>query len=161
MLVKNVGYTKIFTYCNIPCRLFQVASAGGLHLNGTAGCVDCCRTPHTQPWYNAFETMAPNGTWLGSASATVHRNTVIVTSRARISGVRAGYGGYPDCLLYNGAGGANDHTGLVAAPFRRCLYGETGSLPAWNWLSDCNPAPTSEITYANPCGNVFLLGWFP
>ena len=45
-------------------------------------------------------------------------------------------------------GGAMNHTGLVAAPFRRCLYGTAANLPAYNWMSDCNTAPTTEITYS-------------
>lgn len=144
---------------------FATATAAGLHLAGTAGCVDCCKTPHSKPWYVAFETQAPNGTWLGAVNQTVRRNTVTVTSPVPISGVRAGYGGYPDCLLYNGAGGANDHAGLVAPPFRRCLYGATASLPAWNWLSDCNPAPTNGVAYSpggapvpTSSGGDFILG---
>ena len=83
---------------------------GGLVLNdvfGTfqANCVDCCTTPLTEPWYSAFEVQcATNGTWLPAHSAAVHRNSVHVTSLVPISGIRSGYGGSPDCLLYNGIG---------------------------------------------------------
>ena len=41
-----------------------------------------------------------------------------------------------------------NHTGLVAPPFRRCIYGESAGLPAWNWLSDCNPSPAAEVAVA-------------
>ena len=123
----------------------QASTAGNLHLAGTADCVDCCKTPHTMPWYSAFETQAPNGTWLPAAAATVHRNSVVVSSLVPISGVRSGFGGMPDCLLYNGEGGADNHSGLVAPPFRRCLYGEGAGLPGWSWNSDCNRFPTTEV----------------
>ena len=133
------------TEANVVTLTFDVSTAHNLHLSGTSRCHDSCATPPTQPWYAAFETRAPNGTWLPSINATVHRNTVVVSSIVPISGVRAGYGGMPDCLLYNGGGGANDHGGIVAPPFRRCLYGATAGLPSWNWRSDCNPAPLGEL----------------
>ena len=89
-----------------------------------------------------------NGSWVNPSNATVHRNTVTLLSLVPISGVRHGWGGMPDCMLYNGEGGAMNHTGLVAAPFSRCLYGTVADLPAWSWLSDCNPAPprTAELS---------------
>ena len=38
-----------------------------------------------------------------------------------------------------------NHSGLVAPPFRGCLYGTVADLPAYSWMSDCNTAPTGEI----------------
>jgi len=126
---------------------FSLSTARGLHLSGTAGCKDCCATPHSQPWYAPFEVQAPNGTWFPATRATVHRNTVTVYSGFAISGVRSGWGGMPDCLLYNGEGGALNHSGLVAPPFRACLHGDNG-LPAWLWFSDCAPRPSAELSPA-------------
>ena len=123
---------------------FAPSSAMNLHLDGTAGCQDCCATPPTKPWFAAFELQAPNSTWLPAMNATVHRNTVLVRSAVSISGVRAGWNGMPDCLLYNGHGGALDHAGLPAPPFRHCLFGDDG-LGAWNWLSDCNPTAVTDV----------------
>jgi len=125
---------------------FAPSTAHNLHLGGTANCVDCCKTPHSKPWYGAFQTQAPNGTWISPVNATVHRNAVVITSEVPISGVRQGWGGMPDCMLYNGEGGAMNHTGLVAPPFSECIYGTVADLPPWNWLSDCNPTPISELT---------------
>ena len=123
---------------------FSPTTSHGLHLGGTANCQNCCAQPPSQPWFWAIEVQAPNGSWVG-AHAEVKRNTVTVTSGVPISGVRSGYGGMPDCLLYNGAGGGENHTGIVAQPFRHCLYGVVGALPSSNWLSDCEVAPTREI----------------
>lgn len=124
---------------------FAPSSALGLHLAGTAGCHDCCLVmPPSKPWFAAFDVQAPNGTWLPASDATVRRNTVLVRSPVPISGVRAGWTGMPDCLLYNGNGGPHDHAGLPAPPFRHCLYGDNG-LPAWDWLSDCNPTAVTDV----------------
>jgi hypothetical protein len=123
---------------------FAPASAHNLHLSGSAGCHDCCATPHSQPYYSPFEVQAPNGTWLPALKATVHRTSVLLISAVPISGVRGGWGGMPDCLLYNGVGGAHNHSALAAPPFRSCLYGNNG-LPAWNWLSDCLTKPATDV----------------
>lgn len=123
---------------------FDPATSQGLHLGGTANCQNCCAQPPSKPYFWAVEVQAPNGSWVG-AHAKVKRNTVTVTSSASISGVRSGYGGMPDCLLYNGAGGGDNHSGIVAQPFRHCLYGVAGALPSSNWLSDCEVAPAREI----------------
>ena len=124
---------------------FAPSTAHSLHLAGAANCVDCCKTPHSKPYFSAFQTQAPNGTWISPANASVHRNAVVITSEVPISGVRQGWGPSPDCLLYNGNGGAMNHSGLVAPPFRECLYGTVADLPPWNWLSDCHPTPASEL----------------
>ena len=123
---------------------FAAATAQGLHLGGTANCANCCVQPPSKPYFWPVEIQAPNGSWVG-AHAAVKRNTVTVTSPVAISGVRSGYGGMPDCLLYNGVGGGENHSGIVAPPFRRCLYGVAGGLPSSNWLSDCEVAPAGEI----------------
>jgi len=125
---------------------FVPATARGLHLSGTAGCHDCCATPLSNAGYAPFEVQAPNGTWLPvTARATVRRNTIELRAPVPISGVRSGWGRMPDCLLYNGGlGGALNHSGLVAPPFRACVYGDNG-LPAWSWLSDCAPRQRAEL----------------
>ena len=38
---------------------FAPSTAENLHLAGTANCVDCCRLPHSKPWYSAFQIQAP------------------------------------------------------------------------------------------------------
>jgi hypothetical protein len=40
-----------------------------------------------------------------------------------VGGVRLEWEGYPQCALYNGQGGPNDHSGLPAKPFLHCLNG--------------------------------------
>lgn len=55
-------------------------------------------------------------------------------------------------MLYNGMGGGTNHSGIVAQPFRHCLYGVVGALPSSNWLSDCEVAPITEIVAPTETG---------
>ena len=129
---------------------FVASTARGLHLTGTGGCSDCCKQPPSKPWYFAFEYMAPNATWLGATVVSVKRNVIVLNASEPIAGVRHNFGGYPDCSLYNGAGGPDDHAGIAAPPFRRCLHGTVGAFPPWSYFSDCNPMPTGLVPFAPP-----------
>ena len=129
---------------------FSAATAGGLHLAGTGGCTNCCKQPPSQPYYFPFETMAPNGSWIGASVSAVRGHTLILAAAAPISAVRHNWGGYPDCSVYSGVGGPDNRSALAAAPFRRCLYGATADLPAWSYYSDCSPLPTGRVAFVPP-----------
>eukprot|EP01047_Picozoa_sp_COSAG01_P047540 COSAG01_NODE_4552_length_4929_cov_144.720083_2_plen_531_part_00 len=135
---------------------FAVSTAQSLHLSGTSECVDCCAQPPSKPWYWAFQVQAPNGSWVG-VPARVHRNTVLLSSPVPISGVQYAWGGAPDCALYNGKGGFDNHTGIAAPPFRRCLWGTVAGLPPWNWLSDCNLSPQSQLEPNTMYGDAMVV----
>eukprot|EP00966_Prymnesium_polylepis_P329185 7384930-Prymnesium_polylepis.1 len=127
---------------------FEPSSASGLHLAGTAGCTACCTQPPPQPWFAAFSAMAPNGSWVAVHTESLTRNTVVLSSSVAMSGVRHNWGGYPDCSLYNGAGGPDNRSAIAAPPFRRCFFGTFAALPGWSWLSECNPSP--DTTWMQP-----------
>jgi hypothetical protein len=114
-----------------------------------------CAAP-SKPWYWAFQVQAPNSSWVG-VPAHVHRNTVLLSSPVAISGVQYAWGGAPDCALYNGKGGFDNHTGIAAPPFRRCLWGTVAGLPPWNWLSDCNLSPQSQLEPNTMYGDAMVV----
>ncbi len=48
-------------------------------------------------------------------SAIVLRTNL--TSSKKVVGLRFDFEGYPQCALYNGVGGPDNHTGIAAPPF--------------------------------------------
>lgn len=96
---------------------FSAGTANGLHAHGTADCDQvgsrlCCRE-------SPFEILLSNGTW-GRANYTVGTGQVEValppTAATPIS-ARYAWEAWPQCSLYNGVGGPDDHTGIAGTPF--------------------------------------------
>lgn len=96
---------------------FDPATAAGLHLADIPECKRCC---HSSP----FEVQTQVGKWLPTEGHEVVGNEVRVNVRAdeahsmpTVVAVRYAHSHQPDCGLYNGVGGADDHTGIIALPF--------------------------------------------
>lgn len=94
-----------------------------LHLSGTAGCSECCY----QPPFTMLDAIT--GNWTRPRGHPEFRNgsngtSVIVSFPKSVAavGVRLEWEGFPQCALYNGVGGPDDHSGLPAAPFEWCMY---------------------------------------
>ncbi|KAL3942402.1 MAG: hypothetical protein SGBAC_003396 [Bacillariaceae sp.] len=104
---------------------FRGETATTLHLNGSAACGECCSIP-------PFEIMDTTGSWTRVARSRVERPMSVVLEGipkdTRVLGIRYAWEPYPQCILYNGKGGPDDHEGLPATPFEKCLYpSEEGS----------------------------------
>eukprot|EP00050_Salpingoeca_kvevrii_P022110 m.121236 g.121236 ORF g.121236 m.121236 type:complete len:810 (+) comp9600_c0_seq5:87-2516(+) len=87
-------------------------NTNNLHSHGTAACKACCSE-------SPFE--------LGNGAYFVRANFTIVEGGVELSAnmqgieplmVRYDFEGYPQCAIYNGEGGPDDHAGLPAYPFR-------------------------------------------
>jgi hypothetical protein len=106
----------------------------GMHLHDTGGCSACCRNAASSP----FQTMDSNGVW--SPALVMHLGydtvTIAVSSSSSLQqeqqgpifGIRLHWSNYPECALYNGMGGPDDHQGLPASPVEWCAY-PTGQAP--------------------------------
>jgi sialate O-acetylesterase len=99
---------------------FDPDTSKGLHLHGSANCTTCCSDSM------AFEVLDTSGTWTKVLGLSVQRpNKVIleipVAQSTKILGVRYAWEPYPQCILYNGVGGPDDHQALAAAPFEICV----------------------------------------
>lgn len=96
--------------------------AAGLHAAGTAACTTCCST-------SPFE-VSDGVTRIAANFTVVAPSTVVLTAPIAASDVVQvfyDFTGYPQCALYNGIGGPDNHTGLPAPPFR------TAQPPAANY----------------------------
>jgi len=93
---------------------FTSHTAKGLHFVGTPDCTTCCDA-------SPFEVRTVDGTWMETTGHVVNGNKVTFTLAAGPAGaldtVRYAYSAVPQCGLYNGAGGPDDHAGIVALPF--------------------------------------------
>lgn len=108
----------------------------GLHLHGSAACTTCCNE-------FPFEVLDAKGNWTRVLNAKVQipNKVVLETQVADVLGIRYAWEGYPQCILYNGNGGPDDHTALAAAPFEVCLH-PSGSAP---WTGQGCKTTTSGI----------------
>ena len=68
---------------------------------------------------------------------------------------------FPQCAIYNGVGGPDNHTGVAAAPFRRALPRASGGSPCPAGSTACTGSPegatqccTSATTARYPMGEV-------
>jgi len=93
--------------------MFRADTAINLHMTGTAACSQCCNQ-------SSLELQTADGKW-NRAPMTIHTDTHSITSflntTQKLIGVRFDWEGYPQCALYNGIGGPDNHTGLAAPPF--------------------------------------------
>ncbi|CAJ1925601.1 unnamed protein product [Cylindrotheca closterium] len=98
---------------------FSEDTAATLHLQGSADCGICCSIP-------PFEIMDATGNWTRVARSRVERPMSVALEQIpkgiRVLGIRYAWEAYPQCILYNGKGGPDDHEGLPATPFETCLY---------------------------------------
>lgn len=94
---------------------FVPGTADGLHLQGAAACTHCCEQP-------PYEVLDANRNWTRVAMAHVRNGdeVVLVTSVGTIYGIRYAWEPRPECSLYNGSGGPDDHSALPAAPLQWC-----------------------------------------
>lgn len=99
-------------------------SAENLHASGTADCQAvgskrCCDESPFQVTYDSL-VMRANYTLSSSGEAGVAVLTadlgVAVTSASAVY-VSLEFEGFPQCALYNGEGGPEDHAGIAASPF--------------------------------------------
>jgi sialate O-acetylesterase len=96
---------------------FEPGTADGLHLAGAAGCTSCCAIP-------PFEALDSSGIWSRVIANKIHNeeSLLLLASSPQIYGIRYAWEPAPECILYNGQGGPDDHLGLPAAPFEWCAY---------------------------------------
>jgi len=98
---------------------YGAGTTDGLHMEGTAACSECC-------YESPFQVLDANGNWTRAIAAIVGKDTIHLkppsASSLPILGIRYDWEGYPQCALYNGRGGPDDHTALPAAPFEWCAH---------------------------------------
>ena len=94
---------------------FVPGTAHNLHANGTAACDEneCCNT-------SPFEVRSSTkDNWTRADFSVVNRRVLLSVPEGIIpSEVRYDWEGYPQCAIYNGVGGPDDHKGIAATPFR-------------------------------------------
>jgi len=96
---------------------FATGSAQGLHSAATADCDQvgsklCCGE-------SPFEVLLQNKTWT-RANYTIHGEEVMIelqTDVALPAAARYAWEAWPQCSLYNGQGGPDNHTGIAATPW--------------------------------------------
>ena len=71
-----------------------------------------------------------NGSWVRATVAEIQGNSIKLTapivSAEHATDVRYAWNGYPQCAIYDGVGGPDNHTGVAAAPFRWALPRASG-----------------------------------
>lgn len=98
---------------------FQSGTTRGLHFGGTAACTTCCDEA------SPFDILTSSGNWTRITSSPVISNDSVhisIDDDTAILGIRFNWDLYPECALYNGRGGPDDHAGLAMAPFEWCAY---------------------------------------
>ena len=103
---------------------FVPGTARGLQLNGTAACTECCEEP-------PFQVLTSNAEWVRASLASIRNQDelLLVTNVSRIYGIQYAWEGRPECALYNGRSGPEDHTSVPARPFKWCAY--SSGKPKW------------------------------
>ncbi len=115
---------------------FQPGTARGLHLNGTAACTPCCNE-------SPFEVLTSERQWIRATWMQIRNNeqVFLTTNVSSIYGIRYAWEGRPECALYNGQGGPEDHSGIPTAPFQWCAF--SSGKP--NWLYDACDIPLNTL----------------
>ena len=96
---------------------YKPGTASGLHHAGTADCDQigsrlCCGE-------SPFAVLLANSTW-ERAEYRIQAEQVVLTlpaDAARPLATRYAWEAWPQCSLYNGAGGPDNHTGIAATPW--------------------------------------------
>lgn len=97
---------------------YEPDTAQGLHFDGAADCTACCTE-------SPFEVLdASTGNWTRVLASTVQApdKVMLETPAQHVVGIRYAWQPMPQCLLYNGIGGPDNHTGLPAAPLEHCIF---------------------------------------
>lgn len=113
---------------------FDPGTADGLHTVDTPECQQCCvQAP--------FHIFLGSGQWVRVDYSYVREADVFLVAGTtdRILGIRYAWDGYPQCVLFNGEGGPDDHAGVAAAPFEWCAF-PSGSPP---WTGSACTVPTT------------------
>jgi len=104
---RDAGSGKLFV-------AYAADTSEGLHFRGTPDCTVCCDA-------SPFEVRASNGTWLQTTEHVIIGNKVMFGIDSGFAGtldtVAYANAAMPECGLYNGDGGPDDHAGIVALPF--------------------------------------------
>ena len=124
---------------------FVPGTADGLHAAGTADCVACCEE-------SPFEVMDATGLWTRAAMGITGDEVSLRGVPHPIQGIRFDFEGMPQCALYNGVGGPDDHQGLAAPPFQYCAYGTHDGQPAW--AASCEPNECAPVGVPVPSAGV-------
>jgi sialate O-acetylesterase len=119
---------------------FDSQTTDGMHLHGTGGCTECC-----DGIASPFETMDSNGNWSLASVVHIQEDTVTIqASNNEILGVHLHWENFPQCALYNGQGGPDDHSGLPAPPAEWCAYPTPGEGPWTGRACGTTPADHTE-----------------
>jgi sialate O-acetylesterase len=121
--LAGVGLQSSPTHSSIVLS-FQPGTAHTLHIAGAAACTNCCQDA-------PFLVLDVSGKWTRVSKAEV-RNTDeihLFTAVPQVFGIRYAWEPRPECILYNGIGGPDDHGGLAAPPFEWCAY--PSGKPHW------------------------------
>jgi hypothetical protein len=103
---------------------FVSGTGDNLHFSSTPECTKCCNEL-------PFHVLGDDGQWTrvvqgGSDPSTSETHLFVGSS---VYGIRYAWESYPQCILYNGDGGPDDHLGIAAAPFEWCAY--PSDQPIW------------------------------
>lgn len=91
---------------------FEAATASGLHAAGTPGCDACCK-------HSPFEALVAGEAWKRVPfKLDAPNGTAIVRGARGAQALRYAYEAYPQCVIYNGVGGADSHAAFASSPFR-------------------------------------------
>lgn len=110
------GFEHDFQSGNISIT-FDPDTAAGLHFSDIPDCKRCCEV-------SPFEVQNGEGKWLSTEGHQVEGSSVRLKihshnapAKTAIVAVRYAHSHQPNCGLYNGNGGADDHDGIIALPF--------------------------------------------
>jgi len=130
---------------------FDPATASGLHLANTSNCSVCCGASSFSfdaDQHSPFEVQLTNFTWLPAAGVLVHDALAAVTiwsPFADVVGFRYAWAGLPQCALYNGIDGPEEHTSIVAPQFLQCFHGMFNKTKKYGWGPRCANQTTGIV----------------
>lgn len=106
--------------------------ADSLHTRGTGDCAITAFSKNAIPGdhrccaESPFQIGTSRGDWIRAnftiSGNSVTLNAVVPATQGAPSDLRFSHENFPQCALYNGKGGPDDHSGVAAAPFRMSLF---------------------------------------
>jgi len=120
---------------------FVEGTADGLHANPTPECASCCSLP-------PFQVLSDStGEWVRIDSFSIDsvNNEIVLSigSVRNVAGIRYAWEPYPECIIYSGEGGPDDHLGLPGASFEWCAV--PSGKPKWSGQG-CQTNATQNIS---------------